>query len=115
MREMLKKSILAGLGTAVVTKSTVQQIMDMLVEQGKLTTEEAERYTHEIIEAGENEWHELKDCMNQTGRKFLSQINVADKQDLEDLKEQFKNLEQRIEYLEERMKKSTPAPESSDQ
>ncbi len=111
MRDIFKKSVLAGLGTAMVTKSKVQETINNMVAQGKLTTEEAEKYTKEILETGENEWKEFKTSINQTGRKFLSHINLADKTELETIKEELKNLEKRVDYMESKMKKDFPGSE----
>jgi len=114
MRDIFKKSVLAGLGTAVVTKSKVQETINKMVEQGKLSSEEAEQYTREILETGENEWKELKTSINQTGRKFLSHINLADKMDLENLKNEYNDLAKRVDYIESRMKKHFPNSEDQE-
>jgi polyhydroxyalkanoate synthesis regulator phasin len=103
MMDMLKKSVLAGLGTAVVTKSKVKETMDKLVEQGRLSSDEAERFTQEMVDAGEKEMEELRSEMESSVRNAVSRLNLASQEDMDDLRQRLENVERRMEHLEQKL------------
>ncbi|MFP4213483.1 MAG: phasin family protein [Desulfohalobiaceae bacterium] len=102
--ELIRKTILAGLGTAVVTRSKIKETMHNLVEQGKLTTEEAEKYSQELIEAGEKEFGELRQETLENLQSFASQMNLAKQDDLQALTEKVQNLEKRLDLMQEKLR-----------
>ncbi len=97
MLDLIKKTVLASIGTAAVTKTKVQETMHYLVEQGKLTTDEAERLTQEMTESGENELSEVREQFRETIKKIMQEMNVANNQDLQELRSKVENLEKRLE------------------
>ena len=52
MIELLKKTMFAGVGLAVVTKEKVLESLEELVEKGKLTQEEAADLSDKIVLEG---------------------------------------------------------------
>ena len=50
MIDLVKKTMLAGVGLAVVTKDKLVESLDELVEKGKLTKEEAAAMSDKIVE-----------------------------------------------------------------
>ena len=102
MLDLIKKTVLASIGTAAVTRSKVQETMDYLVEQGKLTTEEAERLTKEMAETGESELGEVRDQFRETIKKIMQEMNVANNQDVQELRERVDNLEKKVDMLSSR-------------
>lgn len=104
--ELIKKTILAGLGTAVVTRSKIKETMHKLVEQGKLSTEEAEKFSQELIEAGEKEFNELRQDTLKNLQDFSAQLNLAKKDELQQLADKVQNLEKRMDLLQEKMRNS---------
>ncbi|MFW6415103.1 MAG: phasin family protein [Thermodesulfobacteriota bacterium] len=97
MLDLIKKTVLASIGTAAVTKTKVQETMHYLVEQGKLTTDEAERLTREMTESGQNELSEVREQFRETIKKILQEMNVANNQDLQELQAKVENLEKRLD------------------
>ncbi|MFO8032010.1 MAG: hypothetical protein R6U22_05665 [Desulfohalobiaceae bacterium] len=102
--ELIRKTILAGLGTAVVTRSKIKETMHKLVEQGKLTSEEAEKYSQELIEAGEKEFSEMRQETLENLHSFASQLNLAKQDQLQQLADKVQNLEKRLDLLQEKMR-----------
>ena len=54
MIELVKKTMLAGVGLAVVTKDKVLESLNEYVEKGKLTQEEAAAMSDKIVDEGRN-------------------------------------------------------------
>ncbi len=59
MFEIIKKTLLAGVGAAVVTKEKVQDALDDYVRQGKLKADDARIIAEKIAERGKREFDEL--------------------------------------------------------
>ena len=59
MIETIKKTLLAGVGAAVVTKEKVQDALDDYVRQGKLKADDAKIIAEKIAERGRREFEEL--------------------------------------------------------
>lgn len=59
MIELIKKTLLAGVGAAVVTKEKVQDALDDYVRQGKLKAEDARIIAEKIAERGKREFEEM--------------------------------------------------------
>ncbi len=109
MFELIKKSILAGLGAGIITKEKADEAAQRLVEQGKLTADEAKQLVDRLLESGGQQWEELQAGITDTIRKSLSSANVARTADLASLVEQLENIERRVSMLENSIR-----PESHD-
>ena len=103
MLDMLRKGVLAGLGTAVVTRSKMREVMDKLVEQGKLSSDEAEKFTQEMVDAGEKEMEEFRSELESSVRNAVSRLDLAGQRDIDDLRQRLENLEKRMGHLEQKL------------
>jgi polyhydroxyalkanoate synthesis regulator phasin len=108
MLEMLKKTILVGLGTVTLTRSKVRETLQQLVEQGKITTEEAERMTKELLDSGESELNEFRGQLRDAIQSVLKNMNLAQKDDVEKLLSRMDNLEKRMDFLEDKVARTQP-------
>ncbi|HDZ91528.1 MAG TPA: hypothetical protein ENH37_12765 [Deltaproteobacteria bacterium] len=100
MFETIKKSLLAGLGAAVVTKEKIENVTRKLVEEGKITTEEAEKLSKDLIESGSKQWEDMQERVTSTVKKALEGLDIATRQDLTALTRRVDGLEKRIASLE---------------
>jgi polyhydroxyalkanoate synthesis regulator phasin len=65
MIDIVKKTLLAGFGAAVVTKETVEHALGDWIEKGKITPEEARGFAGKLVRAGEEHWAKTKDGVSQ--------------------------------------------------
>jgi polyhydroxyalkanoate synthesis regulator phasin len=94
--EMIRKSLLASLGAAVVTKEKVEEATRRLVEDGKLSKDEAEKLANDLVESGRHQWDEIQEKMTETVRRGLDSFDIGSKREFQDLKERVENLEKRL-------------------
>lgn len=100
MIDLIKKSMLAGIGAAVVTKETVQKSLQTLVDKGKLTAEDAGKTADSIVEQGRLEFEKAKDELSKVFNQGLQKANVASLEQLTALEVEVKALKARVEALE---------------
>jgi len=101
MIDLVKKSMLAGVGLAVVTKDKVFESLDELVERGKLTREEAAEMSDKIVEEGRAETEKARVEASKLFNEMLHRANVV-------TKDQYDLLAARVTELEGRLHKEFP-------
>ncbi len=100
MFEIFKKSLFAGLGLVVVTKTKLESVMDRLVEEGKMSRDEAEKMARELLESGEKQWTDFEEKLQETVKGFLANMDICKAEDLKKLEKKVKGLAMRLKALE---------------
>lgn len=100
MFEMFKKSLFAGLGLAVVTKTKLEKVLEKLVEEGKMSREEAEKMGQELLESGEKQWDDFEIKLKETVKGFLENMDLCKASDLKKLEKKVKALDMRLKAQE---------------
>lgn len=100
MIDLIKKSMLAGIGAAVVTKETVQKSLESLVAKGKLTAEDAGKAADSIVEQGRVEFEKAKDELLKAFNQGLQKANVASLSQVEALEGEIASLKARVADIE---------------
>jgi len=107
MFEIFKKGLYAGLGLAVVTKSKLESVLDKLVEEGKMSREEAEKMGRELLESGEKQWTDFETRMKEAVEGILEKMDLCKAGDVKKLEKKIKALDLRLKELEEKKEKKT--------
>ncbi len=102
MFDILKNGLLAGLGAAVLSKEKVEATLKRLVDEGKISSQEAHTLANELIDNGQKEWNEMQEKILETVRKGLDGVDVASAKTLRTLEERTTALEARQAALETR-------------
>jgi polyhydroxyalkanoate synthesis regulator phasin len=100
MFEIFKKSLFAGLGLAVVTKTKLESALEKLVEEGKLSREEAEKMGQELLDSGEKQWNDFESRLQETVKGFLENMDISKASDVKKLEKKIKALDMRLKALE---------------
>ena len=101
MLEIIKKSLLATLGAAVVTREKVEEATRGWVEEGKISRAEAERLAEDLVESGQHQWLEIQTRVSEMVRKGLDTFDIGSKKEFQDLKARVEELERRLTQLQE--------------
>jgi polyhydroxyalkanoate synthesis regulator phasin len=102
MLELIRKSLLAGLGAGVITKEKAQQAAQELVDEGKLAADDAKQFVDRLMEGANEQREELQAGIRDAVRKALDSTDVARAQDLQVIKQRLADLELRLAALESR-------------
>jgi polyhydroxyalkanoate synthesis regulator phasin len=102
MFDILKNGLFAGLGAAVLSKEKVEATLKRLVDEGKISSQEAHTLADELIDSGQKEWSQLQEKVLETVRKGLDGVDVASAKTLRTLEERTTALEARQAALETR-------------
>jgi polyhydroxyalkanoate synthesis regulator phasin len=99
MLEMIRKSLLATLGAAVVTKEKVEEATRGWVEEGKISRADAERLAQELVESGQHQWGEIQTKVGDMVRKGLDTMDIGSKKEFRELKARVEELERKLSQL----------------
>lgn len=91
--DLFKQVFTLGLGAAVMTKEQVEKAVDSLVKKGEISSNESKELINSWIEKGEKAKEEMDDIVKTRVNQALSSLEIV-------TKEEFQELERRIQELE---------------
>ena len=100
MKELLKKTLLTGIGFAVLTKEKVEEAARKIAEECKLSEEEGKKFVDELLKQSEETKKNLETKVEDLVQKTLDKWNVATRKDLEEIKARLDKLEQGSNVVE---------------
>ena len=99
--EMIRNSLLASLGAAVVTKEKVEEATQRWVDEGKISRDEAERLARDLVESGRHQLEDIQEKIAETVRKGLDNFDIGSKKEFKELQARVEDLEKQIAMREE--------------
>lgn len=103
MFDVIKKVAFTGMGVAALTKEKAEELAKELVEKGKLSEQEGQKFVAELLVRKE----ESKEAMRKQTEKIvdtaLSRVPLAKASDLEELSKEITRLRGEIEILKEQL------------
>lgn len=99
MIELIKKAILTGMGMASLTKEKIDELARELIEKGKLSEQEGEKFLQEMRKRAEESKEALKTQTDKVVEATLSRMQLARVSDLEKLQTEIASLRKEIEAL----------------
>ena len=103
MFEIIKKTLLTGVGLAVMTKDKVEELGKELASQAKLSENEGKEFVDHLIKQSETARKDFESRVNSAVQKAVSNLNLASK-------EEVAKLSSRVEELTARLQSGTTEP-----
>ncbi len=97
MIDLIKKTVLAGIGATVVTKEKIEATLQDLVKQGKVSTDEARSLASKLAEEGRKEWESTSEDLAERIRALLAKADFANKAEVAQLERRIQLLEEKVE------------------
>lgn len=96
MIDTLKKTLLAGVGAAVLTKEKIESALGDFVKQGKVTTDEARAMAEKIAADGKREFDTLSHELGEKLRDAFAGIDRRAQQRIDALEARVAALERAV-------------------
>jgi polyhydroxyalkanoate synthesis regulator phasin len=93
MIDLIKKTVLAGIGATVTTKEKIEGMLGEYVEKGRLSAQEAKSLAERIVEDGKQEFESAKNDLGHRFDEMLKKSNFATRQELDALAKRVHALE----------------------
>ncbi|MCD4676503.1 MAG: phasin family protein [Desulfobacula sp.] len=93
MFDLLKKTILTGIGIASMTKDKIEKLGKKISEESKLTAEEGKKFINDLLKQSEKAKDDLEAQVQKLVKKALKKFNIPTREDLNRLEKRIKKLE----------------------
>ena len=106
--ETLERLILLQVGAAAATRDRVQEVVDSLIEQGRIEREEGRTVVNDVMNRARERSAGARSLVDASVQQGLRRGGLPTREDHEDLVFRVEQLEHRVRMLEDRP--ATPTP-----
>lgn len=103
MLDILKKTYLAGLGLATLTREKVEEIVDELVKRGEVAENDRSHVVQDLLDRARDEQKKLSSSIHDTVQKVIGELGVP-------TRKEYRDLLNRVEALESKSKTREAGP-----
>lgn len=96
MKNIIKKSILIGMGAISITREKAEKFARELEEKGEVTSEEARQFADELVQKGEQERISFKDTVKREVDSLLHTAGMVTKKEFDQLESRVRQLELQV-------------------
>lgn len=96
MLELVKKSLLTGLGLALKTKDEVEELAKDLVKKGKMTEQDGRKFIDDLLDKWDISRTKLEKRVEKTINEFFKKANVVTADELKAVKKEIRDLKKAI-------------------
>jgi polyhydroxyalkanoate synthesis regulator phasin len=96
MLELIKKTLLTGVGLAVLTKEKVEELGKELASQAKLSEIEGKEFVDHLLKQSEDARKDFEARINGAVQKAVSSLNLASKDEVARLSAKVEELSARL-------------------
>jgi polyhydroxyalkanoate synthesis regulator phasin len=96
MIDLIKKTLLAGVGATILTKEKVESALQDYIRQGKVSAGDARIMAEKIAEQGRKEFETMSAELAAKFREFAERADLTHKARIEALETRVKKLEQAL-------------------
>ena len=96
MSDLIKKTLLASVGLALKTWDEVEDLAKELVEKGKMTEKDGNKFVKDLQKRYEETQKKLEARVEKTVKDFLKKANVVTSDELKAVKKEIRELKKMI-------------------
>lgn len=93
MIELLKKTMLTGIGLAVLTKEKVEELGREMVKQGEISEKEGKEFMDDLLKQSEDSRKNFESQLDKLVKNAVGRMNLATKDEIAELSERLARLE----------------------
>jgi polyhydroxyalkanoate synthesis regulator phasin len=102
MSDLIKKTLLAGVGLALKTWDEVEDLAKELVDKGKMTEKDGNKFVKDLKKRYEETQKKLEVRVEKTVKDFLKKANVVTSDELKAVKKEVRELKKMISSEKEK-------------
>jgi len=95
MFDIIKKTMLTGVGLAAMTRDKIEELAKGLIETGEMSEEEGKELIAELQKKSKQAREDLETKVKDMVQKALKKTDVATKKDIARLEKKIKHIEQK--------------------
>ena len=96
MDNLIKKTILTGLGIASLTKEKAEKLVKDLIKEGEVSEGEGSKLVKELLKKAEDNKNAVEKQMEKTVHNVLKKLNIPSRKDIVDLNSKIEKLDKKL-------------------
>ena len=96
MSDLIKKTILTGLGIASLTKEKAEKLVKDLIKEGEVSEGEGSKLVKDLLEKVEDNKKTIEKQVENTVKNVLKKINIPSKKDITELDKKIEKLDKKL-------------------
>ena len=96
MLNIIKKSLLTGIGLALIAKDEVEDLARELAQKGNMSEKEGGKFIKDLQERYDDTQKKLEEKVEKTVKEFMKRAGVVTKDELKGLKKEIRDLKKAI-------------------
>jgi len=92
MADLIKKTILAGLGVLSLSREKAEEITKDLIKRGELAKTDEAKFVRDLMDLVKKNKAGLEEKIEKAVRKALAKLEIPTRKDIDDLKEEINKL-----------------------
>jgi polyhydroxyalkanoate synthesis regulator phasin len=96
MIDLLKKTLLTGVGVAALTKEKIEELAKAFVEKGKISEQEGKVLVDDLIARSEEAREAFQNQVEEKVQSILAKMNLAKQSEVDALKEEVETLQKAL-------------------
>ncbi len=96
MLDIVKKTLLLGLGVASLTKEKAEEIVNELVKHGEVASKDRPKVINDILQKAEEEKKKFISKIKETVKTVVNEMGLPGKDDIDELKKKINELEKTV-------------------
>ena len=96
MLNIIKKSMLTGIGLALIAKDEVEDLAKELVNKGKMSENEGTKFLEDLQKRYDQTQQRLEEKLQKTVKDFMKKADVVTGDELKGLKKEIRDLKKAI-------------------
>jgi polyhydroxyalkanoate synthesis regulator phasin len=102
MFDLFRKAALAGVGVLTLTEERARKLVNELVEQGRMSSEEGENFVRDLLSKADSSRQEWETRMRDMVQEMFRKMDLVPRKDMALLEQHVRALESRVAELEHR-------------
>lgn len=100
MLDLTRKAILTSVGLGLIARDKIDELVQKIREENKLTEEESRKLAKELLDQSEETRKKLEEEVKKTVHDVLGKLDMPSRSDFEGLKTRIEKLENQIDTEE---------------
>ena len=92
MFDLIKKTMLTGIGLALLAKDEVESLAKELVDKGKMSEKDGKQFLDDLSDRYEEVQNKLENMVEKTVKEFLKKTDIVTADELKALKKEIRDL-----------------------
>ncbi|HSO66684.1 MAG TPA: phasin family protein [Desulfatirhabdiaceae bacterium] len=97
MLDLMKKTMLAGIGFAIKSKEEIEDLIKEFVKKGDMEEEEKTSFLKELRHKAEDARKDLEETIENKIKELLKKADIASREEVTQLKNEITELKKKIE------------------